>query len=80
MDHPKLIVSNHQTRRKKEPQIRHSSKASPNKFLDSHPNLVKNWGRWEVFIFYFLDCFKNKTELKETFNAMKLSKLINDKY
>ena len=28
-----------------------SNKATPNKFLDSHSNFVKNWGRWEVFIF-----------------------------
>ena len=34
------------------PHDRH--KATPNKFLDSHPNFVKNWGGWEVFIFYFL--------------------------
>ena len=26
-------------------------KATPNKFLDSHPNFVKNWGGREVFIF-----------------------------
>ena len=50
-------------------------KATPNKFLDSHPNFVKNWGGKEVFIFYFLDCFKNRTVLKETFNTMKFSKL-----
>ena len=57
-------------------------KATPNKFLDSHPNFVKNFGGWEVliFTFYFSDCFKNITVLKETFNTMKLSKLINDKH
>ena len=27
--------------------------ATPNNFLDSHPNLVKNWGGWEVFSSYF---------------------------
>ena len=54
--------------------------ATPNEFLDSHPNFLKIWGGWEVFIFNFLDCFKNKVVLKETFNTMKLSKLIDDKY
>ena len=24
---------------------------TPNKFLDFHPNFVKNWDGWEVFIF-----------------------------
>ena len=33
----------------------------PNKFLDSHPNFVKNWGWWEGFIFYF---FNFRTALK----------------
>ena len=28
-------------------------KATPNKFLDSHPIFVKNWGGREVFIFLF---------------------------
>ena len=28
---------------------------TPNKYLDSYPNFVKNWGRWDVFIFYFSD-------------------------
>ena len=27
-------------------------KATPNNFLDSHPNFVNNWGRLEVFIFF----------------------------
>ena len=37
-------------------------------FLDSHPNFVKNWGGWEVFIFYFFiqTALKNRTVLKET--------------
>ena len=30
--------------------------------------------------FIILDCFKNRTVLKETFNTMKLSKLINYEY
>ena len=31
------------------------------KNLDSHPNFVKNWGRWEVYIFfYFSDCFNEQ--------------------
>ena len=29
------------------------AKATPNKFLDSHPNFVKNWGGREVYIFIF---------------------------
>ena len=35
-------------------------KATPNNFLDSHPNFVKNWGGWEVFIFYFSYCFNEQ--------------------
>ena len=31
------------------------TKATPNKFLDSHPNFVKKGGGWEIFIFYFSD-------------------------
>ena len=32
------------------------NKATPNKFLDSHPNFVKNLGGWEggLYIFLFL--------------------------
>ena len=37
-----------------------SGKATPNKFLDSHPNFVKNWGGWGFFIFYFSDGFEEK--------------------
>ena len=29
-------------------------KATPNIFLDSHPNFVKNWDGWKVFILFFL--------------------------
>ena len=36
------------------------TKATPNKFLDSDPNFVKNLGGLEVFI--FSDCFKNSAE------------------
>ena len=55
-------------------------KATPNKFLDSHPNFVKNWGGWEVLIFYFSDCFE--TMLEDTLNTLKLScqKEVNDEY
>ena len=34
--------------------------AKANKFLDSYPNFVKNWGGWEVYIFYFSECFKEQ--------------------
>ena len=45
------------------------NEATPNKFLDSHPNFVKNWGGWEVSIFYFSD----RTVMKETFNTLNLN-------
>ena len=35
-------------------------KATSNKFLDSHPNFVKNGGGWEIFIFHFSDCFEEQ--------------------
>ena len=51
-------------------------KATPNKFLDSHPNFVKNGGGWEIFIFYFyifLTALKNRSMLEDTLNTLKLS-------
>ena len=36
------------------------------KFLDSHPNFVKNLGGLEVFIFYFLTALKNRIVLKKS--------------
>ena len=50
-------------------------KATPNKSLDSCPNFVKNWGGWEVYIFYFSDCFneQNSSEKKKTFNSLNLN-------
>ena len=45
-------------------------KATPNKFLDSHPNFEKKMGGWDFFLYflsyYYFDCFKeqNGTEAK----------------
>ena len=35
----------------------------PNKFLDSRPNFVENWGGWEVLIFIFQVASKNSAVL-----------------
>ena len=45
--------------------------ATPNKFLGSHPNFVKNWGEWEVYIFQ--TALMNRTVLKKTFNTLNLN-------
>ena len=51
------------------PQLQsHLGRATPNKFLDIHSNFVKNWGGWEVYIFYlfiFLTALNNRTVLKK---------------
>ena len=48
-------------------------KATPNKFLDSHPIFEKNLGGWVVFILFFiiLTALKNRIVLKDTFNTFK---------
>ena len=51
-------------------------KATPNKFLDSHPNFVKNGGQVGDFyflFFIFLTALKNRSMLKDTLNTLKLS-------
>ena len=51
--------------------------ATPNTFLDSHLNFVKNLGGWEVYIIYFfiyLDCFKQQNSPEKTpFNTLNLN-------
>ena len=38
-------------------------KATPNKFLDSHPNFEKKCGGLEFFLFhYYSDCFKEQND------------------
>ena len=49
---------------------------TPNKFLDSHPNFVKNWIRCKVklFIFFiFPTALMSRKVMKETFNTLNLN-------
>ena len=53
--------------------IPHQAWATPNKFLDSHPNFVKNGGGWEILFFIFLTALKNRSMLEDTLNTLKFS-------
>ena len=55
-------------------------KATPNKFfdsLDSHPHSVKNWGGWEVFMFYFSDCFEEQSNAGRRIAYLELNLYVN---
>ena len=68
MDYPKFIVSKQKEESISIQMVKVNLTSillgcilvTPNKFLDSHPNFVKNWGGWDVFILYFSDCFKEE--------------------
>ena len=49
------------------------NKATPNIFLDSHQNFVKNWDDWEVYSFYFSNCFNEQKSPEKTFITMNLN-------